>query len=162
MNDFEKLYNDIERKLYKYVMKLCGNEHIVEEILQETFYRALCHMSVNSEQLKHSWFFTVSRNIYYDMVRKQRKLDSEENDYGCFESILGLPHIDLEKKESRMIIMETLEELNEKYRLILCLRVFDELSYSEIADKMGMSIEQVKINLFRARNKFRNIYRGRD
>lgn len=159
---FNELYKSVEKKLYGFVMKLTGDKYLTEEILQETFYRALCSMAAGGEELSHSWFFTVARNQYYDICRRKRRQGEGDGMDEEAQSFLGIPELELEKSETRAAIQATLEQLSENYREIIMLRVYEELSYADIAKRLDMSIDQVKVTLFRARNKFRNIYKGGD
>ena len=161
MDDFLKLYGDISNRLYKYMLKMSGDVHITEEIIQETFYRAMEHMLLSKEELKQSWLFTVSRNLYFDHTRRLKKqicseeLDKEE------QTVLGIPEKELDQKIISAQIQEVFDLMNETYREILILREFKELSYSDIANQMNMNITQVKITLFRARKKFKMLYERR-
>jgi len=122
MDDFLKLYEDISNQLYKYILKMSKDTYITEEIIQETFYRAMEHMVVSKEELKQSWFYTVARNLYFDYTRKQKKFlnnDSLENNE---ESILGIPEKELEQKLISDDIQNILNQMNETYKEILILR----------------------------------------
>lgn len=158
MDDFLKLYEDISNQLYRYILKMSKDTYITEEIIQETFYRAMEHMVVSKEELRQSWFYTVARNLYFDYTRKQKKFLSNDSLGDTEESILGIPEKELEQKLISDDIQNILNQMNETYKEILILREFKELSYSDIAIKLKMNIPQVKITLFRARNKFKKLY----
>lgn len=158
MDDFLKLYEDISNQLYKYILKMSKDKYITEEIIQETFYRAMEHMVVSKEELRQSWFYTVARNLYFDYTRKQKKFLNNDSLGDTEESILGIPEKELEQKLISDDIQNILNQMNETYKEILILREFKELSYSDIAIKMKMTSPQVKITLFRARSKFKKLY----
>lgn len=158
MEDFLKLYEDISNQLYRYILKMSKDTYLTEEIVQETFYRAMEHMIVSKKELRPSWFFTVARNLYFDYTRNQKKFLNNDKLENNEESILGIPEKELEQKLITDDIRNVLNQMNDTYRKILILREFKELSYSAIASKMKMSTPQVKITLFRARNKFKKLY----
>lgn len=162
MDDFLKLYGDISNRLYKYILKMSGDVTITEDIIQETFYRSMEHMIVCKKELKQSWFFTVARNLYFDHTRSQKKYIFSEKLQNEKETVLGIPEKELEQKIVSEQIQEILKQMNETYRKILILREFKELSYSDIAKETHMSPAQVKITLYRARNKFKRLYERRN
>ncbi len=158
MKEILELYGDINIKLYKYVYKLSGNKYIAEEIVQETFYRAVEHLLVNDSELKSSWFYTVSRNLYFDQMRTHSKFIDNKVLDKLITSEDCLPEKKLENKIMKNKITNTLEKLNKKYKEIIVLREYDGLSYIEISKKLDMNIASVKITLFRARKKFKYLY----
>jgi RNA polymerase sigma-70 factor (ECF subfamily) len=66
------------------------------------------------------------------------------------------PHTQLDKREVARVTHAVLEELPEIFRTVLVMREFDDLSYQEIADTLGISIGTVESRLFRARAKFKD------
>jgi len=158
--ELEELYSDIKDKLYSYIMKLSGNTHISEEIVQETFSRALEQILVNRRELNTAWFYTVAKHLYFNYIKRQNKykygVDFDKED----DSSTSKPDNSLIKAEEKDAIKRALSQLKDSYREILVLREFKELSYDEIAKITGMSLAQVKVTLYRARSKFREVYKN--
>lgn len=157
--ELEELYRDIKDNLYKYLMKLSGDSHIAEEIVQETFCRALEHMLIDKRELSNAWFYTVAKHLYFDYIKKQKKViydvdfDKEADDGGSeLDS-------NLIKADEAVVIKKVLSELKDNYREILELREFKQLSYEEISKITGMNLLKVKVTLYRARSKFRELYK---
>jgi RNA polymerase sigma-70 factor (ECF subfamily) len=157
--ELEELYSDIKYKLYSYIMKLSGNSHIAEEIVQETFCRALEHILLGKEELNTAWFYTVSRHLYFNYIKKQNKYTyAKDFDKQIEASTIPLDN-NLIKSDEAALIKNVLSQLKDSYREILELREFKELSYDEISNITGMNLAQVKVTLYRARSKFRDLYK---
>lgn len=161
MPELEELYRDIKNKLYSYIMKLSGNSHIAEEIVQETFCRALEHILIDKRELSTAWFYTVARHLYFDYIKKQKRYTYEQEFIEKVEDSSGDADSNLIKNDAAAEIREVLSQLKDSYREILVLREFKELSYEEISKVTGMSVEQVKITLYRARKSFKEILKDK-
>lgn len=157
--ELEELYSDIKDKLYSYIMKLSGNSYIAEEIVQETFCRALEQILIGKSDLSSAWFYTVAKHLYFNYIKKQNKYKyTEEFDTEDVDSPNN-PDDNLIKSDEADAIKRVLSQLKDNYREILELREFKELSYDDIAKITGMNLVQVKVTLYRARSKFKELYK---
>ena len=78
-SDMEKYYKENGRKVFLYLMTLCGNADTAEELTQETFYRAL--RSVNKykgESSVYTWLCGIARNAWLEELRKRTRHKGEE------------------------------------------------------------------------------------
>lgn len=160
MPELEELYSEIKDKLFSYIMKLSGDKHVAEEIVQETFCRALEQILISKKELNIAWFYTVSKHLYFDYVKKQNKYKFTEEIEKEDVSYEAIPYSNLLKNEDSDEVRKVLNMLKANYREILILREFKELSYEAISKLTGMSLVQVKVTLYRARNKFKKLYEG--
>jgi RNA polymerase sigma-70 factor (ECF subfamily) len=158
--ELEELYSGIKDKLYSYIMKLSGNSHIAEEIVQETFCRALEQILIDKRELSTSWFYTVAKHLYFDYIKKQKKYKYDEDLDKEDQNSTNNPDNNLIKSDEAACVKRVLSQLKDNYREILELREFKELSYDEIAKITGMNLVQVKVTLYRARSKFRDLYKN--
>ena len=77
MGAFEELYKQYYSQVYFYVLGLCRNEHIAEEITQETFFKVLKKMdSFKGECKVNVWMIQIAKNTFYNYCR-EKKLDPE-------------------------------------------------------------------------------------
>lgn len=157
--ELEELYSGIKDKLYRYIMKLSGNSHIAEEIVQETFCRALEQILIGKRELNTAWFFTVAKHLYFNYIKKQNKYTYAEGFDKTDEASTGKLDNNIIKSDEAADIKRVLSQLKDNYRQVLELREFKELSYDEIAKITGMNLTQVKVTLYRARSKFRALYK---
>ncbi|MBL4935647.1 RNA polymerase sigma factor [Clostridium sp. YIM B02515] len=161
MLDIERLYSDISKELYIYIYKLSGNKDISEEIVQETFFRAMEQILLGNEVLNKAWFYTVGRNLFFDYVRRQHRQEPSDKIEELIDKSSTPSDSELSKSIDRKDIEVVLNSMKESYKNILILREFKELSYEEIAKFMNISVGQVKITLFRARKNFKKMYERR-
>lgn len=160
--DIEKLYSDISKELYIYIYKLSGNKDVSEEIVQETFFRAMEQILLGNEVLNKAWFYTVGRNLFFDYVRRQHRQEPSDKIEELIVKSSTPSDSELSKAIDRKDIEVVLNSMKESYKNILILREFKELSYEEIAKIMNISVGQVKITLFRARKNFKKMYERRN
>jgi RNA polymerase sigma-70 factor, ECF subfamily len=158
LEELAALYGDLAPRLYSYIRRLTGDESVAQDILQETFLRATEHYLIANTTLKPAWFYTVARNYYLDLIRRHSKHSSgvmvENTDAAASDS----PEAAWETKEQKRVVQDVLNALPENYRTVLVLREFEELSYRDIGAVMGLTMAQVKVTLYRARQRFRELY----
>ncbi|KZE52255.1 RNA polymerase subunit sigma-24 [Brevibacillus parabrevis] len=147
-----------QHPLYRYLYRMCGSREIAEELLQETFYRAMLSLSIQDARQARAWLYKVARNLYIDWLRKKTSEKSMlENLRRLFSpsSRSYEPEAVYRQKEDKERVEWILQQLPERMRTILYLRQVEEFSYQELAATLDMSMDQVKVTLHRARKKFR-------
>ena len=78
-SDMEKYYRENGRKVFLYLMTLCGDADTAEELTQETFYRALRSVKkYKGESSVYTWLCSIARNAWLEELRKRRKGSGEE------------------------------------------------------------------------------------
>ena len=76
MNDFEKIYNDYFKLVYKYLLFLTNNADISEDLAQETFYKAITKIHTFKNKSKIStWLCQIAKNLLLNEVRHNKKID---------------------------------------------------------------------------------------
>jgi RNA polymerase sigma-70 factor (ECF subfamily) len=154
-----RAYQDM---VFSTAARLIGDDRQAEDIAQEVFLKAY----ENFEHLRTSpaaggWLKTVARNLSLNHIfryRKRRRLFSElrredaEDDEPEVE--FAMPDDVLAGVDAGMrhgLVETALQSLPERQRLPLVLYHFEELSYEEIAERLGFSLAKVKTDIFRAR-----------
>ncbi len=155
---FEKKMNLI----YKYLIKLGCSEANAEDIVQDTFYKALKYIDgIQTEKLS-SWLFKVAINKYYDLCRKNNRHIQLSLHEDIFKESLKEDKLvedfilDLEKKEE---ILKCLSSISEVQKNLLVFKYDMGLSYKEIAEILDINENTVKTYLFRAREQFKKVWR---
>lgn len=161
-DDLEQVYLVFAKPLYYYLLKLTGSHFKAEELVQETFYRATLSLDLyESEQVK-SWLFKVARHAYLDEWRKSQRWQWVPFSHFVSNSTdmispNGIPEDRLIAGEIRDDVTDVMSLLSENYRTILYLREYSEFTYEELAETMGLSLDQVKVTLYRARKRFKQL-----
>lgn len=151
-NLFKKYYN--EAKLY--VLSLCHNVEIAEDVVSEAFYKAFVSVDEEKDSFKY-WLLKVCRNCYFDYVRKNKKQVELTADSKCDDD----PADKLIKAEEYRALYRALSILQPNYREVLLLYYFEGMSVKEISQITGESTDNVKVMMFRARQKLKSLLEAR-
>jgi RNA polymerase sigma-70 factor (ECF subfamily) len=161
VSTFEQLYDTYKPSMTQYLLGLCGDAVLAEELTQEVFVRAAANLLLfRGDSTVSTWLFRIARNTYLSWLDRQRdaEIDTEEFHALPDKGHNGNPEAQLLQSEQRAVIRRAMTMLPERQRTMLLLRDVQELSYAEIADVLDMSLAAVKVNLHRARLSFRQIY----
>lgn len=159
-DELEMVYLAFAKPLYFYLLKLSGSDTMAEELVQETFYRATLSLDLYEDGQVKSWLFKVARNTYMDEWRKRKRwkwvpLYDYLSNTPDLVSPYGIPEEELNAKEMTSEVQDIMVLLPENYRTILYLREYEQFSYGELANMLDISLDQVKIHLYRARQRFK-------
>ena len=149
MDAFEELYKQYYSQVYFYVLGLCRNEHIAEEITQETFFKVLKKMdSFKGECKVNVWMIQIAKNTFYNYCR-EKKLDPESSLEGLeTEGTIEEKIIDREEAEQIHVI---LHRMKEPYKEVFWMRTFGELSFKEIGSIHGKTESWARVTYHRAK-----------
>ena len=157
----DEVYRQYRGPIQHYLLRLTGSADQAEELAQETFIRACASiMSFRGDCSVATWLFRIARNTYLTSLRRSPTTQVGTSEFLALPDKRGHndPSSQYDRAEQRDAIRIALLELPEKQRTILLLRDDEGLSYAEIADVLAISLSAVKVNLFRARHAFREIY----
>jgi RNA polymerase sigma-70 factor (ECF subfamily) len=146
--------------LYSYALVLTRNRSEAEDLVQETYVRALGAMGrLRADSNVKSWLFTILRNTWFNQLRQQRTaklvaLDGEENAMDIAETAKDPYALYVDKMEHAQV-RQAIQQLPAGFREIILLREFEELSYQEIATILDCPAGTVMSRLARARASLR-------
>lgn len=152
MADFEKIYKENSDFIHKYLLKLCNNPSLAEELTQETFFRAYMNFpSLKNPNKVSVWLCQIAKNAYFSWYNEQKKQSvfdekSETEDDLCIESFF-------EQKELTEKAFACLHELDEPYKEVFMLSVFGQLSLKDISKLFGKSESWARVTFYRAKQK---------
>ncbi len=148
----------IRHKLYRFALRITGSVHEAEDVVQEVLEKVwkTAPEQVGNIQNWEAWCMTLTRNRSLDKTRSQTLRRSAPLD-GVAErsSDSATPAQAAERNDLVNRVKMMMQQLPEKQRLVMHLRDIEELSYDEIAESLGISLDQVKVNLHRARKSIR-------
>lgn len=156
--DFEAIYNEHFFSVYKYILSLCRDAALAEEITQETFYRAMENFSrFRGDSSLFVWLCQIGKNTYYRHARRQKRLFHEMPDDvpGGVETSME-EH--LSDQEDARRLHRLLHELPEPYREVFTLRTLGELPFSQIGELFGKTDSWARVVYYRAKNELRRKY----
>lgn len=143
--------------IYNFALHFFRNPDQAEDVTQETFLRAFRFLhSYDLSRRFVTWLYSIARNICIDRHRERSRkegvsLDDLPPDFLRSESPETDPLGMLEGRELRRRLNRAVEKLPEKYKSPVILCYMEGLSYQEIAEILGISLNNTKIRIFRAK-----------
>ena len=161
---FESLVTKYERRLYSLAVRILGRRHDAEEVVQQTFLSVVEHLDgFREESTFYTWLMRIATNHALALLRKRSIRATVPLGEGGDDSFADVAHPEYiaewretpdeiaSRRETRQILSEALDELDEKYRLVFLLRDVEGLSTNETAQALGISVSNTKVRLLRAR-----------
>ncbi|MEZ5069974.1 MAG: RNA polymerase sigma factor [Bacteroidales bacterium] len=131
--------------VYRFVLKNLKDEHMSQDIVQETFEKLWVRLEdVSGEKVK-TYLFTTAYHTMIDCIRKEKRYAGLDSAIPAEES-RGSQYSDLAE-----ILNEAVSRLPEDQRSVVMLRDYEGYSYKEISEITGLSESQVKVYIYRAR-----------
>jgi RNA polymerase sigma-70 factor (ECF subfamily) len=151
---FAQLVTQYQRQVYNLTYRMLQNAQDAEDATQEAFlraYRALPSFKVGKKF--SSWILSIASNLCIDILRRRRYawLSLEDVSFRLAAETES-PDRAMLRQEHADEVQQLLSCLPEKYRLVVILRYWYDMSYKEIAETTGLSLNTVKTRLHRARH----------
>ena len=156
---FETLVRKYMRDAYAFSLRLTGRPQEAEEIAQDGFIKAHRAMGrFRGEASFRSWLFRILINLHRDRKRSSRRYEArlailEERESRREQEVIGA---DRQAEELSDVVREKIDSLPGRQKEVLTLHLYQNLSYREIADIVGISYEAVKVNLSMARKRLKD------
>jgi RNA polymerase sigma-70 factor (ECF subfamily) len=156
-----EIYDQYYQRVRKFILHTVRNEWAADDLVQETFLK----INNNLENLKdaaklQAWIFRIAMNICRDYFRQQGKnanLGLEEISENTAPPRLPTTQKEVEQGQMRSCVFGLVNQLPESLRTVIILSDISEFSQREIAEIMGITVENVKIRLHRARKKLKTL-----
>jgi RNA polymerase sigma-70 factor (ECF subfamily) len=159
---YHELIRPYERSVYVMALSYMKNEADAEDVAQEAFIRAFRKLeSFRAESKFSTWLISITINEARTRLRRQalvrmEPLDQLPNEDKCISPALlrdwrEIPSEAVQREEVRNLIHLAVEQLPDIYREVFLLRDVEELTISETAEALNISIPSVKVRLHRAR-----------
>ncbi|MDE5863246.1 MAG: RNA polymerase sigma factor [Lachnospiraceae bacterium] len=150
-----QLYMKYEKEIYLYLFSLCKNREVAEDLMQETFLKALLSLKDGHTNMR-AWLYMVARNLYFNYRSKeQRNVPLEGIGDTIYdeqsERMLNRLLVD----ERRRLLYQALQHIGEQKREILTLQYYGGLSQREIAGLLKLSPENVRVLAYRGKRELR-------
>lgn len=152
MDAFDVIFTKFSSLVFHYLLSLCGDSDVAEELTAETFYRAYTHFdSFRGDSKVETWLCAIAKNAYLkDCRRRARIVSAAAHESQPAETDFVERFLDQEQAHR---IYRVVHELSEQYKEVFLLRTLGELSFREIADIFGRSESWARVTFFRAKNK---------
>jgi RNA polymerase sigma factor (sigma-70 family) len=155
VQDMEKLYNDYFQMVFKYLFCMTHDADLSEELTQETFYQAIktygnfrgdCKISV--------WLCQIAKHLLFKENKKRKRyasnpIDEISDSLPAKENVEGSVLVN----ESKVVLYQKLQSLDEKTREVMYLRLTGELSFREIGEILKRNETWARVTFYRGKQK---------
>jgi RNA polymerase sigma-70 factor (ECF subfamily) len=165
---FDVLVRRYQRKVYYLALRMLKSHDAADDVAQDTFvraYRAIGTFKPGSNF--YTWLYRICMNRSLNYLEKEKHL-VPESAFGEGSSPLERasteadPLDEVAGAESAQLIEKAIDSLSPAYKAVFILRVYEEMTYEEIAESLGISMGTVMSRLFRAREKLQEMLSGHD
>jgi RNA polymerase sigma-70 factor (ECF subfamily) len=159
---FRALVERYKKKAYYTALKLVGDPDDAYDLSQEAFIRVYNARSrYDAAHPFYAWFYTILRNLARNYLRKRSVrlahiIRIQRNRKRSLE-VYDSPECIAEADEAKKAVWAAIGKLSYDHREIIILRHFENMSYEEIADLLGIAVGSVMSRLYYARRKLRDI-----
>ncbi len=144
-----RFYEEHYTTVYAYLLSLCGDPDLAEDLASETFLRALTHIkNYNPQYAPTTWLCTIGKNLFFTHCKKaKRTLPLEDH----LPVVTPSPEsLYLEKEQSQQL-HEAAKRLSPIYRQVLYMRL-EGLSFRQIGEALDHSENWARVTFFRAKS----------
>jgi len=168
---YAELMGRYRDSVYFMLLKMVNNKDDADDLTIEAFGKAFKRLNQYTPNYAFStWLFKIASNNCIDFIRRKKMVTFSidktfENEEGS-EMAMDIkaegmnPEESIMRKQKVKHMHEVVEKLKPRYRVLVEMRYFDELSYEEIAEKLELPLGTVKAQLFRAREFLANILKN--
>lgn len=145
----EDIYQENYPIVYGYLLSLCGDIHLAEELAAETFFKAFLHPRRYDGKCKLStWLCTIGKNLYIN----ERKRQQRSRRLMPHPSVAPDPEELLLEKEQLAHLYRATQQLEQPYGQVFFMRL-EGLSFRQIGEAIGKSENWARVTFFRAKVK---------
>ena len=156
---FAALVDEHQRYVYNLALRVIKDENEALDLTQETFVRAWTALpNFKMQSQFRTWLYRIVTNLCYNRLPNlRRSLNDLGDDVMEYmpDTNFVTPAQEIESNETRQHLQQAIEDLDEKYQLLITLRYQNELSYDEIASTLNLPLGTVKTGIFRAKEQLR-------
>jgi len=148
---FHVLYSAYNQKVYRFCYRMLGDEATAKDAFQETFIKIFEHRKEFKGTNFQAWLFTIGRHTCLNYIRTKKVHDTFIEDY---HSSLSAADSDIGMQE---FIQKAIAKLPVSLKEALLLREYEECTYYDIADILGIEVSLAKVRVHRARMIMRKL-----
>ncbi|MES2731776.1 MAG: RNA polymerase sigma factor [Bacteroidota bacterium] len=162
LEDFKNRVLPVKNKLFRFAMRLAGNVEDAEDMVQEVFIKVWDQrQDISTYHNTEAWCMRLVKNLFLDEVKSKRRqtsirlteVDGNSSRHEPMDT--QTPYQVTERNDTMQKVQELMGYLSDKQQQIIHLRDVEGYSYQEIAEVLDIDVNQVKVNLFRARTALR-------
>jgi len=159
---FGELIDRYEAKLKRYGQKFLSYQDEIEDLVQDVFIKSYTNIQSFDAKLRFSpWIYRVAHNTFVNELKRKQRRGPVVFDFDTVLPVLSAKETtdaEVLSAELRSELDELLIEIPTKYREVLVLHYFEELSYKEIGEVLQIPVTTVGVRMTRGRKKLKQSY----
>ena len=158
MPDMEEIYRKYCIPLKKFVLTLCHNDVLADDIVSETFYKAIVNIDSFSGGNLYAWLCTIAKNTYFNYLKKKENMNIslDDREYLEVNTSSSTEEKFIEREEKREL-RECIESLSEAEKEVVKLRTYSGLSFKEIGTVLHKSENWARVTYYRSKEKLKGM-----
>lgn len=156
-DEIDQMYREYAIPVKRYVLSLCKNNDMADDITADTFYKAIKNIDSFQGGKIFTWLCTIAKNTYLDYVKRRgysAEVSGEEMEERISEDSPSPEDLFI-KKDEQMTLYRMMQKLDAESKDVMYLRIFGELSFKEIAEVVGKSENWARVVFYRSKNKLK-------
>ena len=154
--NMEVVYQEYASLVYRFLYVHTHDAHWSEELMQETFLRAVTSIQRYDGSCKLSvWLCQIAKHILYQELRKKKRMETVELTEYIPDQEAQDGERDILQQESRKEVYQAIHHLSEPEREVVMYRITGDLSFREIGEIMGKSENWCRTVFYRAKQKLK-------
>ena len=155
LKEFGVLYDRYVKKIYDFIYYKTWHRETAEDLTSQVFFKALEHIKSYDENKGNfsSWVYRIARNAVIDHYRTKKTETNIDDAWGLHDDTNIERDIDTAEKLAK--VKTYLEQFKPQQREVVILRLWENMSYQEIADATGLSVANCKMTVSRVLSKLR-------
>jgi len=161
---FDTVYSDVFPVLYRVVLRIVGDRESAEEVCHDAFVRFYQNSAkLPDEQQARYWLLRVGKNLAFNLSKRRgREQRAFERAYHEPAPVGERTEDSTLRDETKEAVRRALEQLPRKLRDVIILKEYGDLAYAEIAKTLGISVANVKVRAYRAREQLSRLLEEED
>lgn len=148
-------YNELIDQIFRFVYLKTSNREIAQDLTSECFLSTVRYLKENEVQNLRAFLFKTARNKVIDYYRQKNRVIYSDEMVLANEGVSGKDDI-VNRQDAKMIV-EKIKLLKDDDREVLTLRYIEDLDIKEIADIMGKNQMAIRVQIFRALKKAKDL-----
>lgn len=155
--EFLRNLKGCEGALFNFLLRILNDQEEAKEAMQTTVLKAWeSRNGFEGRSQFKTWIFRIAINVAMDLLRQKKDLQGEPQVQATSQTPFDL----VSRKEERQRLLEAIDQLPERQKKVLLLKIYGELKYSEIAALMGLSEGAVKAHFHNAITRLKEVFKA--
>lgn len=154
----DEMFKNYSQMVFRYLVGLCRDEDLAEELMQETFYQAVKSINRYDGTCKPStWLCQIAKHMWLRELKRRNNLSDEELNENMFP-IVDSPEEQISDRQDMLCLLRKIHTLSPEAKKVVLLRLNGDLSFKEIGECiMGRSESWARVTYYRAKSKLKEM-----